>query len=100
MMCYRRTGVPTSWSTSFSNRASGVTAELAFDLRERAPRVIAEVHRFHAERAGGRDVVAVVVDEDGFLRLDAHALACEHVDLAVGLAHPDVARVDDLVEQL
>ena len=58
------------------------------------------MHGLHAVRARRRDVVGVVVDEHGFGRLDAHARARELVDLALGLAHADVARVDDLFEQL
>ena len=58
------------------------------------------MHDFHAEGARGRDVVGVVVDEHRFVRRDAHARAGELVDRPFGLAHPDVARVDDLVAHL
>ena len=74
-------------------------SRIDFELGERDLGV-EHVHGFHAEGARGGDVVGVVVEEDRFAGRDVHARARELVDLAVGFAHPDVGRVDDLFAQL
>ena len=50
--------------------------------------------------ARGLEVAADVVEEDGLAWLDRELLARQLVEAGVGLAHPDLARLDDDVEEI
>ena len=59
---------------------------------------VADLDRRHAHRPGRLEVDAEVVEEHALGRLDAEQLAGDRVERRLGLAHADLARLDDDVE--
>ena len=57
-----------------------------------------DLDRGHAHRRGGLEVDAEVVEEHALGGLDGEQLAGDLVEARFGLAHADLARLDDLIE--
>ena len=91
---------PRSWSsesTSSRKRSRQRDAQDVGELGDGRARV-ADLDRRHAHRLGGLEVDAEVVEEHALGRLDAEQLARRLVEPRLGLAHADLARLDDDVE--
>src|SRR5579862_2492601 len=78
--------------------ASHGKADRRRQLVERLLR-IDDLDRRHAHGPRRLQVDAQVIEEDGLLRGDAERLRGHLVDPGIGLAHPDLGRLDDDVEQ-
>ena len=53
----------------------------------------------HAERASGLEVDAEIVEEHRLVGRHAGALARDAIERRLGLAHADLARLDDVIDE-